>query len=213
MQKKLKVYLGPVYRDVQRKVATTPEEASGFHKLFKRIAQLLTQQRQDKSKQYSVHAPEGPCLAKGKAHWPYEAGASRAGHRRAPASVFRRSRVSEAWHASDADGGTAQSTPPVPQPCSQPLPLAVQCESTDHWAFEKRVVARTHRPEGHRQRGQRFVECRFVWRGAEPLHDSQGSKSFLAGRIDSWRPAWVALFRPVRSHGLHKDFFRKDTLP
>jgi len=74
MQKRLKVYLGRVYRDVQRKLVAVPEHVAGFQDLLERIERLLTQQRKDKGKRYSVHAPEVECLAKGKAHTPYEFG-------------------------------------------------------------------------------------------------------------------------------------------
>jgi len=74
MQKRLKVYLGRVYRDVQRKLVAMPEHAEKFQKLLGRIERILTQQRKDKGKLYSVHAPEVECLAKGKAHKPYEFG-------------------------------------------------------------------------------------------------------------------------------------------
>ena len=74
MQKKLKVYLGRVYRDVKRKLTTLPELQANFQNLLPRLDQLLSQQRQDKQKLYSVHAPEVECLAKGKAHKPYEFG-------------------------------------------------------------------------------------------------------------------------------------------
>lgn len=74
MQKKLKVYLGRVYRDVKRKLTTLPELQANFQDLLPRLDQLLSQQRQDKQKLYSVHAPEVECLAKGKAHKPYEFG-------------------------------------------------------------------------------------------------------------------------------------------
>ena len=74
MQKKLKVYLGRVFRDVQRKLLALPEQPSKLQALLSRIEQVLTQQRQDTGKLYSVHAPEVECLAKGKAHKPYEFG-------------------------------------------------------------------------------------------------------------------------------------------
>ena len=74
MQKKLKVYLGRVYRDVQRKLVAVPDQQAAFEELLNRIERLLTQQRQDTGKLYSVHAPEVECLAKGKAHKPYEFG-------------------------------------------------------------------------------------------------------------------------------------------
>ena len=35
---------------------------------------LLTQERTSKNKLYSLHAPEVVCIAKGKAHRPYEFG-------------------------------------------------------------------------------------------------------------------------------------------
>ena len=74
MQKKLKVYLGRVFRDVQRKRAGNGAPSPSLQELLGRIERLLTQQRQDKGKLYSVHAPEVECLAKGKAHKPYEFG-------------------------------------------------------------------------------------------------------------------------------------------
>jgi len=74
MQRPLKVYLGRVYRDLHRKLGAMPELATHFHERLSRVEQLLTQQRKDKDKRYSVHAPEVECLAKGKAHTPYEFG-------------------------------------------------------------------------------------------------------------------------------------------
>jgi transposase, IS5 family len=74
MQKKLKVFLGRVYRDVQRKLTTLPELQADSSDLLGRIERLLTQRRRDKNKRYSVHAPEVECLAKGKAHKLYEFG-------------------------------------------------------------------------------------------------------------------------------------------
>ena len=74
VQKKLKVYLGRVFRDVQRKLKASPAQQATFQDLLGRIDRLLTQHRQDKGKLYSVHAPEVECLAKGKAHKPYEFG-------------------------------------------------------------------------------------------------------------------------------------------
>ncbi len=68
--KKLKTYLGRVSRDIQRK-APEPDEA-----LIKQLelARRLLQQRHDKGKLYSIHAPEVECIAKGKAHKQYEFG-------------------------------------------------------------------------------------------------------------------------------------------
>ena len=57
-----------------RKLTTLPELQANFQDLLPRLDQLLSQQRQDTRKLYSVHAPEMECLAKGKAHKPYEFG-------------------------------------------------------------------------------------------------------------------------------------------
>jgi transposase, IS5 family len=69
--KKLKTYLGRVMRDIQRKCAQPGERVQDVLGLAGRI---FNQQRQDKGKVYSVHAPEVECIAKGKAHKRYEFG-------------------------------------------------------------------------------------------------------------------------------------------
>ncbi|OIQ65024.1 hypothetical protein GALL_534210 [mine drainage metagenome] len=79
-QKRLKTFLGRVIRDIERKVAAKASESGQMQEL-PRLNRLLeiakrihTQQRHDKGKVYSVHAPEAECIAKGKAHKPYEFG-------------------------------------------------------------------------------------------------------------------------------------------
>ena len=70
-QKKLKVYLGRVYRDILRKA---PHPDRDLAELLQLSQRLLTQQRQDKNKLYSLHAPEVECISKGKVHKKYEFG-------------------------------------------------------------------------------------------------------------------------------------------
>ena len=72
--KRLKTYLGRVYRDVARKVAGDAGLAARFASLLGLTERLLTQERTSKNKLYSLHAPEAVCIAKGKAHRPYEFG-------------------------------------------------------------------------------------------------------------------------------------------
>ena len=72
--KRLKTYLGRVYRDVARKVAEDEGLAVRFARLLGLTERLLTQERTSKNKLYSLHAPEVVCIAKGKAHRPYEFG-------------------------------------------------------------------------------------------------------------------------------------------
>jgi transposase, IS5 family len=73
--KRLKTYLGRVFRDVRRKLEGRPEVAGHFAEPLARVARLLAQQRTDKNKLYALHAPEVACIAKGKAHKKYEFGA------------------------------------------------------------------------------------------------------------------------------------------
>ena len=69
--KKLKTYLGRVMRDIRRKCLEPDEQLATLLALAER---LYRQQRHDKGKLYSLHAPEVECIAKGKAHKKYEFG-------------------------------------------------------------------------------------------------------------------------------------------
>lgn len=69
--KKLKRYLGCVVRDLGRKVGG-PDVA--LHQELAKAQRLLAQNRTDKNKLYSLHAPEVECIARGKAHKRYEFG-------------------------------------------------------------------------------------------------------------------------------------------
>ena len=77
-QKRLRTCLGRVIRDIERKVVSQPTQAGQEHPRLKRLLEIAkrihAQQRHDKGKVYSVHAPEVECIAKGKAHKPYEFG-------------------------------------------------------------------------------------------------------------------------------------------
>jgi len=69
--RKLKTYLGRVVRDIERKVV---DKDNKLAELLAQANRLIAQQRQDKNKLYSVHAPEVECIAKGKVHKRYEFG-------------------------------------------------------------------------------------------------------------------------------------------
>lgn len=70
-QKKLKIYLGRVVRDIHRRC---PQPDPQLAVLLHNARRLLMQQRHDKNKLYSLHAPEVECIAKGKVHKKYEFG-------------------------------------------------------------------------------------------------------------------------------------------
>lgn len=79
-QKRLRTMLGRVIRDIERKMAArgaTDEAGTELPRLQRLLGiarRIYAQQRQDKRKVYSVHAPEVKYIAKGKAHRPYEFG-------------------------------------------------------------------------------------------------------------------------------------------
>ena len=69
--RRLKTYLGRVMRDIRRKAGEGDAE---LERLLALAGGIHTQQKYDKNKVYSVHAPEVECIAKGKAHKRYEFG-------------------------------------------------------------------------------------------------------------------------------------------
>jgi transposase, IS5 family len=69
--RKLRTYLGRVLRNVERGRPQLSERHAQIVIIARRI---LTQQRTDHGKVYSVHAPEVECIAKGKVHKHYEFG-------------------------------------------------------------------------------------------------------------------------------------------
>jgi transposase, IS5 family len=72
--KKLKVFLGRVTRDIERKISGSLELQETFVDLLGMARRLLIQERESSNKLYSLHAPETYCIAKGKAAKPYEFG-------------------------------------------------------------------------------------------------------------------------------------------
>jgi IS5 family transposase len=73
--RKLKTFLGRVFRDIVRKIAGNAGLEARFAKLLGLVERLLMQQPGDRNKLYALHAPEVACIAKGKARNPYEFGA------------------------------------------------------------------------------------------------------------------------------------------
>jgi len=72
--RKLRTYLGRVVRDIERKIAGSPELEAIFTDELAMAKRLLKQQKTDKNKLYSLHAPEVECISKGKANKRYEFG-------------------------------------------------------------------------------------------------------------------------------------------
>ena len=68
----LRVRLGRVLRDFRNKASD--ETLEECQVLLDQVERIHAQQRHDKNKLYSVHAPEVECIAKGKVHKRYEFG-------------------------------------------------------------------------------------------------------------------------------------------
>ena len=75
-QKRLRTCLCRVIRDIERKLVhqQTTAEDTRLRRLLEISKRSHAQQRHDKNRVYSVHAPEAECIARGKVHKPYESG-------------------------------------------------------------------------------------------------------------------------------------------
>jgi len=71
--KRLRTIAGCLMRELQRKLSL--DDLSFYEEDFSLYQKVLTQQKNDKDKIYSLHEPHVYCIAKGKDHKPYEYGA------------------------------------------------------------------------------------------------------------------------------------------
>ncbi len=62
--KRLKIYLGRVFRDVCRKIDGHIDLAARFSQLLGLIERLLAQKPDDNNKLYALHAPEVVCISR-----------------------------------------------------------------------------------------------------------------------------------------------------
>jgi transposase, IS5 family len=102
--RRLRTILGRVIRDIERKLPDPGEETGDLLALARR---LHVQERHDKGKLYSVHAPEVECISKGKAHKRYEFGCKVALAVSSKGGWVLAARASE---GNPYDGHTLQST-------------------------------------------------------------------------------------------------------
>ena len=72
-ERRLRVYLGRVMRDIKRKVPSW-QENKPLHDLLEICKRIFEQERKDKNKCYSIHAPETKCYSKNKPHKRFEFG-------------------------------------------------------------------------------------------------------------------------------------------
>jgi IS5 family transposase len=74
--RRLRTWLGRLFRDIGRKIAGHAAAEAVFSEPLALIARLLRQRREDRgrAKLYALHAPEVECIGKGKAHARFEFG-------------------------------------------------------------------------------------------------------------------------------------------
>lgn len=73
-RKRLKTYLGRVYRNLKSKLAAHPILLMMNEPILNVISKVLSQTRETKDKVYSIAEPHVECIAKGKVHKKYEFG-------------------------------------------------------------------------------------------------------------------------------------------
>ncbi len=120
--RRLKTYLGRVMRDIARKASPGDAELERLLALAERIH---TQQRHDKNKVYSVHAPEVECIAKGKVHKKYEFG-----NKVGVASTSKDNWIVgvEAYHGNPYDGHTLKGAIEQVQRLTEWTPKEAFCD-------------------------------------------------------------------------------------
>lgn len=74
VENKLRIRLGRMIRDIERKIAGHEELQTIFSESLSKAEKIYLQKKTDSDKLYSWHAPEVECISKGKAHKPYEFG-------------------------------------------------------------------------------------------------------------------------------------------
>jgi transposase, IS5 family len=74
--RRLRTWLGRLFRDIGRKIAGDAAAEAAFSEPLALVARLLRQRREDRGrdKLYALHAPEVECIGKGKAHARFEFG-------------------------------------------------------------------------------------------------------------------------------------------
>lgn len=72
--KRLKTYLGRVFREIDRKIIENEILRALFKPALEIIEKVLTQEKVSKNKVYSIHEPFVECISKGKPHKKYEFG-------------------------------------------------------------------------------------------------------------------------------------------
>jgi transposase, IS5 family len=72
--RKLRTYLGRVIRDIGRRIEGNDALQDVFARPMSLARRVRDQDRHQRGKVYSLHAPEVECIGKGKAHRPYECG-------------------------------------------------------------------------------------------------------------------------------------------
>ena len=164
--KKLKNYLGRITRELRRKTGASLSPA--LDELLCLSEQLLGQQREDKNKLYSCHAPEVECIAKGKAHKRYEFGCK--------VSVAATSRDNwivgiQAHHSNPYDGHTLTG-------------VLSQVERV--WQHSKRSVLRPRIPRAQAQRRDSRPYCRHQTL-AEPVTQKM-AQATMCDRADHRAP-------------------------
>ena len=182
-RKKLKTYLGRVYRDVARKISGNVILEAIFQPTLEVIEKILTQEKHSKNKVYSIHEPAVECISKGKAHKKYEFGC------KASLVITHKEGLAlgtEAVHGNPYDGHTLKSALEKAETLSETVidQAYVDKGYKGHGIKDKRIFI-----SGQRKGVTRWVKSQIKRRQAIEPHighmksDGKLDRNFLKGVI------------------------------
>jgi len=182
-RKKLKTYLGRVYRDVARKISGNVIVEAIFQSTLEVIEKILTQEKHSKNKVYSIHEPAVECISKGKAHKKYEFGC------KASLVITHKEGLAlgtEAVHGNPYDGHTLKSALEKAETLSETVidQAYVDKGYKGHGIKDKRIFI-----SGQRKGVTRWVKSQIKRRQAIEPHighmksDGKLDRNFLKGVI------------------------------
>ena len=185
--KKLKCRLGRIERDILRRIEGDEDLREALETPLYKAWLIRTQKARDKVKVYSWHAPETECIAKGKAHKPYEFGV-----KVSVTTTMKRSKGghfvlhSNALHGRPYDGHTLDKVIRATQRISGVTPKRIYVDKgyVGHDHPHKKRVFRSGQKRGVTKEIKKELRRRSA---VEPVighmkNDGHLNRNYLAGR-------------------------------
>ena len=190
--RRLRVFLGRVIRDIDRKSVRKDEE---LKKMLSLATRLYHQKRHDKNKIYSVHATEVECISKGKVHKKYEFGCK--------VSAVSTSKDNwvvsmQALHGNPYDGHTLKQAIEQVESLVGWKPQEAVCEKGYRGTTRLFSDVKVHLPGRRKRKSSRSLRKWLKRRSAiEPIighlkHDHRMDRNYLKGKAGDKMNALLA---------------------